>query len=131
MVIWTMLGRLLKHVLGLRLVEVVGKSMEPTLKNGELVIVKKATIIRQSDIIFIAVFGKKLIKRVKKIKTLTEEQVDLCSLAEKEPYYVYLTGDNPNNSWDSRKFGYVSTQFILGKVVYKVSRRWPFFHKVH
>jgi nickel-type superoxide dismutase maturation protease len=88
--------------------KVVGHSMEPVIKNQESVLVsnlvywfKKPKI---GDIVAFREAGKILIKRITKIK---------------EGKY-FLTGDNQKDSLDSRNFGLISRQEILGKVIYKL-----------
>lgn len=44
--------------------QVSGKSMEPALENGELVVIKKTTKIKQGDIISFYYQSKILVKRV-------------------------------------------------------------------
>lgn len=44
--------------------------------------------------------------------------------------YVWLAGDNPNNSSDSRYYGPVSVDSIIGRVVYKLTTRPPFIERI-
>ena len=81
--------------------------MEPLIKNGNSVLVsgiiywfKKPKI---GDIVAVRKEGKVFIKRITKIK---------------EKAY-FLEGDNKQDSLDSRKFGYLLSKNIIGKVIYK------------
>lgn len=79
--------------------------MEPTLNNGQVVWVNNwAYLINKIKIGDIVVFeknSKALIKRVAKINGKS----------------VSLMGDNRSDSLDSRDFGKVSNDKILGKVI--------------
>lgn len=81
--------------------------MEPTLKNGQVVWVNHwyylINKIRVGDIAAYEFQGKLLIKRIKEVKR------------EK----VFFLGDNSNDSFDSRQFGYVDKKEVLGKVLIK------------
>ncbi|HUD09365.1 MAG TPA: S26 family signal peptidase [Patescibacteria group bacterium] len=88
--------------------KVIGHSMEPAIRNGETVLAsnifywfKKPRI---NDIVAFRSAGGISIKRITKIN--------------QEKYF--LAGDNQQDSLDSRKFGLISRQKILGKVIYKV-----------
>jgi nickel-type superoxide dismutase maturation protease len=87
--------------------KVIGHSMEPTIKNGETVLVTSLFYWFKNpeidDIVAFREAGKVLIKRVTDVS--------------KEKYC--LAGDNRQDSLDSRKFGLISKQKILGKVFYK------------
>ena len=81
--------------------------MEPTVKNGGMVLVSNLLYLFQNpridDIVAVRDAGKVLIKRV----------------TDTHNGNYFLTGDNKQDSLDSRKFGLVSKQKILGKVIYK------------
>jgi nickel-type superoxide dismutase maturation protease len=86
---------------------VIGHSMEPAIKNHETVLVsgtfywfKKPQI---GDIVAVREAGEILVKRVTKLK---------------EDKY-FLEGDNKEDSLDSRKFGFIARQKIIGKVFYQ------------
>jgi signal peptidase I len=81
--------------------------MEPEIKNGTTVLLsnifywfKKPKI---GDIVAFRNAGKILIKRITKIS--------------KGKYF--LEGDNQRDSLDSREFGLIARQKIIGKVIYK------------
>lgn len=101
-------GRILS-LLGMReIFEVDGDSMSPTLENGDLVLVNFQTEFKVGDIILANHpfdKGEKLIKRIWKISP--------------EGKY-FLVGNNLAKSTDSRHFGELSAQDILGKVEAKV-----------
>jgi len=89
--------------------KVVGHSMEPQIKNGQLVLVSNISYLFKSpkinDIVaFKDKLGKVLIKRIIKI--------------ESGKYYV--EGDNKSDSLDSRKFGSISKDKIIGEVILKL-----------
>jgi nickel-type superoxide dismutase maturation protease len=89
--------------------KVVGHSMEPQIKTGQLVLVSNISYLFKSpkinDIVaFRDNGGKVLIKRIIKI--------------ESGEYFV--EGDNKNDSLDSRKFGGISKDKIIGEVILKL-----------
>jgi nickel-type superoxide dismutase maturation protease len=87
--------------------KIVGHSMEPTIKNGETVLVSNLFYAFKTpkigDIVAFRDGDEVLIKRITSIS--------------KEKYF--LAGDNQRDSLDSRKSGLISKQKILGKVIYK------------
>ncbi len=83
-----------------------GKSMNPTLKDGEVVLVdREAEKIEVGDIVVakhpVEQTGE-IVKRVEKIN---------------ERGHYFLVGDNLEDSNDSRTFGAVAREYIKGKVV--------------
>jgi nickel-type superoxide dismutase maturation protease len=80
--------------------------MEPTLKSGDSVLVSSLPYLfkspQQNDIVAAKVDGKILIKRISSVK--------------QNEYF--LSGDNPEDSFDSRKFGMIARKDIIGKVVF-------------
>jgi phage repressor protein C with HTH and peptisase S24 domain len=79
--------------------KVTGKSMEPTLKEGDYVIVGKPSTISKGDMVVVSHAGKEKIKRVKKIRG--------------EKYW--LEGDNQTFSSDF----WASREQIIKKVLKK------------
>ncbi len=84
---------------------VQGDSMEPTLNNGEVVLVQPMAIYGVGDIILAEHPYRRNIKILKRIAQIDPDDS------------VQLIGDNPSNSTDSRTFGAVSIESIIGKVV--------------
>lgn len=80
---------------------VLGDSMAPTLVPGTVVLGIRPRKLRAGDIVVVWHEGIDKIKRIKKI-----------SLNK-----VFLMGDNPLKSTDSRDFGWVSLEHILAKVI--------------
>lgn len=82
-----------------------GKSMNPTLKDGEVVLVDREAEIEVGDIVVAKhplEQNGEIVKRVERIN-------------EREHYF--LIGDNLEDSEDSRHFGAVAREYIKGKVV--------------
>jgi nickel-type superoxide dismutase maturation protease len=94
-------GKLKKRKFTLR--RVVGESMLPTLQPGQLVAIGERSTLRVGDIVMILHDGMEKIKRVARL----------------EPGRVYLLGDNPQASTDSRSFGWIGVEAVRGKVI------WP------
>lgn len=78
---------------------VVGDSMYPALRAGEIIAAFKVRSVKPGDIIIFN-HGLEMIKRV---KSITDEG-------------VYVLGDNSDHSTDSRMFGLVKNKDILGRV---------------
>jgi signal peptidase I len=88
--------------------KISGHSMEPFLKNGDTVLVSDFLYLfinpKINDIVaFKEKNGKVLIKRIKKVKNGK----------------FFLSGDNKNDSFDSKDFGFISNKQIIGKLIYK------------
>ena len=77
--------------------------MAPTLVPGQLVVGRYTTQLQPGDVVIVSHDGLEKIKRIEK------QQGDL----------LYLLGDNPASSTDSRTFGWVQASTIVAKVV------WP------
>lgn len=77
--------------------------MSPYLNSGDLVIILRTKNVKKNDVVVFERNKDYYIKRVSK--------------AESEKYF--LEGDNKKESIDSKKFGWISKQQIIGKVVYK------------
>lgn len=133
----------------LSVLEIYGSSMNPTLKEGQVVIAYKSKDIEQKDLIAFYQGNKLLVKRViakqgdyVKItddgdvyingKKLEEPYICNKSLGEsdiKYPYQVpdghyFVLGDNRETSIDSRNsaIGAVAKEDILGEVMVRI---WP------
>lgn len=129
-------------------VRVQGSSMVPTLENGEILLLKKYDkAYKRFDIVVLEHDSSKLIKRViglpgehieykgnklyingEEIKedflpeNLEFSDFDTVLLGEEkvpEGYYLVL-GDNRNNSTDSRIFGFVKKEEILGTTSFRL-----------
>ena len=134
----------------LPVLQISGTSMEPTLSNGEIVVLVKTSNLKRGELCGFSYSNKILIKRV--IGTpgdvlaidaegnvwvngemLDEPYVSEKSLGEFDiefPYTVpeneyFLMGDHRETSIDSRNtvIGCVAKDQILGKLIFKV---WPF-----
>ena len=86
-----------------------GKSMNPTLKDGEVVLVDRKAKIEVGDIVVAKhpiEQNSEIVKRVERIN---------------EHGHYFLVGDNLEDSNDSRHFGAVTKEYIKGKVVARSS----------
>lgn len=82
---------------------IYGNSMLPILKPGQDVLIMHWFIkVRVGDLIIFKKDGKEMIKRVQKV--LDRE--------------VIVQGDNQKESTDSRHFGPINKDQIIGKVIY-------------
>jgi SOS-response transcriptional repressor LexA len=77
--------------------------MAPTLREGQIVVGRRTSQLEPGDVVIVSHDG------IEKIKRIERRQGEL----------IYLLGDNPSASTDSRNFGWVQAQAIVAKVV------WP------
>lgn len=82
---------------------VVGDSMNPTLKDGQIVLCHSIRTFREGQVVVAFMNGREVVKRIKSI----------------ENGRIFLEGDNQDASTDSRTHGSVTDSKIEGVVV------WP------
>lgn len=131
---------------------VKGYSMEPTLHNGERVMVEKVSYRfrkpKRGEIVIVKNPLQKEEKYIKRIIGLPGDQIDIREgslyingvLLEEDyiaepiafwyqkscevpPGHVYVLGDNRNHSDDSRRIGPIPLDHVLGRVAFVY---WPF-----
>jgi len=84
---------------------VMGDSMVPTLVPGTVVLGVRPRRLKVGDIVVIYHEGLDKIKRVKEVQYNK----------------VFLVGDNPNASTDSRDFGWLHAESVIAKVVWPIA----------
>lgn len=83
--------------------QVVGTSMSPTLRAGQIVIATgRFGYVHAGDIVIIDHDGREKIKRVSHVDP---------------DKGIYVLGDNPGESTDSRSFGWIDHEDIIAKVI--------------
>ena len=94
-------------------VEIAGDSMRPTLQPGDWALAVARARIREGAVVLLERPDRPGLEVVKRI-------------AAEEPGGLVVLGDNPQGSTDSRHFGPVSRDVILGRLrlVYWPPRRW-------
>lgn len=81
---------------------VVGDSMRPTLRPGQIVWASEIRTFRVGQVVIAFVEGREVIKRIIKL----------------ENGKVWLAGDNPDGSTDSRTYGPIADTKIEGVVFF-------------
>lgn len=80
--------------------------MSPTLKEGQDVLVFNWAHLfiqpKVGDMVVVKIGRKEVLKRIQKV-------------SDRE---YFVAGDNPKDSFDSRKFGLIKRSDIIGKVIY-------------
>lgn len=77
--------------------------MSPTLKEGQLILLTHSRNYKKGDVVMVYYHGREILKRIQ----------------EYNDGQVYLVGDNPHESTDSREFGWLVDRHVRGKLV------WP------
>jgi SOS-response transcriptional repressor LexA len=94
--------------------KVVGKSMEPAYRNGQVVLVQNQHRFKVGDVVVAFVNKREVVKRITAI--------------EKDRFY--LEGDNQVQSTDSRDFGWVLDVYVDGKVIWPKKRKKQIKRKI-
>ena len=84
---------------------VEGDSMKPTLNDSEVVLVKRTRAVRVGDVVLARHPFKNSVKMLKRVTAIDAQGRFL------------LTGDNPDQSTDSRTFGSIPPSDVLGRIV--------------
>ena len=89
---------------------VCGNSMFPTYQDGEIVSSKRFFDRKSLKI------GDVVVVKFSKNFKLEGERVVIKRIAYITDNYIYLLGDNPSESYDSRYYGQVPISFVLCKL---------------
>jgi signal peptidase I len=130
-------------------IKVDGFSMEPTLHDGEFVIVNKLAYrlgtFRRGDVVVFRFPDNPEFEYIKRVIGLPDDRIEIANgqisvngQALEEPYiqgntnqpgmwtvpasHLFVLGDNRNNSSDSRSWGPVPVDYIVGKAIFVY---WP------
>lgn len=91
------------------IIQIIGDSMYPTYLDGEIIfgsrIFRKSKLKEGDVIIYRSPEGKIVIKRIHGIKKRGHNR------------YFYCLGDNSQNSYDSRNYGFISSRKIECRVI--------------
>lgn len=82
--------------------------MLPDLKDGDVVLVKPSESYQIGDVVVAKHPFKQSVVLIKRVREINEND-------------VFLIGDNPSESTDSRTLGNIPKKDILGKVVHLLS----------
>src|SRR4051794_40334729 len=85
--------------------QVEGDSMNPTLNHADVVLVRRTRSVIIGDVVLAKHPFKQSVKVLKRVTEIDDH--GRC----------HLTGDNPDESTDSRTFGSVPLSDIIGKIV--------------
>jgi nickel-type superoxide dismutase maturation protease len=91
-----------RRVYGMR---VEGDSMIPSLRSGDKVLIDPKASVKPGDIVLARHPFKSSVRILKRVTSIEPDG------------RFYLSGDNPDDSTDSRTFGTISKLDILGKAV--------------
>ena len=89
---------------------VEGNSMNPTLSNGDVVLIESGVPVIPGDIVLANHPYKQSVKMLKRIEAIDGNE------------RYTLIGDSPDESTDSRTFGTIAGKEIIGKVVGRLRR---------
>lgn len=83
--------------------------MLPTLRSGQIVLaICRTHFLVSGDVVIVQHDGLEKIKRIKRV----------------DPRYgIYVVGDNPSQSTDSRHFGWIDLDEVIGRVIWPRLRR--------
>lgn len=83
---------------------IAGRSMEPHFYDGDIVVFRHRKLYATQDVVMAIIENKEVIKRINQMHGGN----------------AYLLGDNPDQSTDSRKYGFISATQIKGRVILRI-----------
>ena len=86
-------------------VRVEGDSMIPSLRSGDRVLIDPTASVKPGDIVLARHPYKTSVRILKRLSFIESDG------------RIFLKGDNPDDSTDSRTFGSIANSDVLGKVV--------------
>jgi nickel-type superoxide dismutase maturation protease len=89
---------------------VAGASMAPRLRDGDFVVVRRGSRARVGDVVVVRRPDRPGLVVVKRVREVLSDG------------RLWLAGDNPGESDDSRAFGAVPVNAVIGRVAF---RYWP------
>ncbi|MBO8161092.1 MAG: S26 family signal peptidase [Thermosipho sp. (in: Bacteria)] len=91
------------------LARVIGNSMYPILHEGDILLCSRIYKLKTGNIYVYKspVSDKLVIKRLRHLKF------------EDNKVYCFFIGDNPEESYDSRNYGYVNAENIIARVIWQ------------
>ena len=92
-------------------VAIAGDSMAPTLQEGEWWLAWRTPTVAPGDLVVFAHPSARGVLAVKRVVAL-------------RPAGLWVEGDNPNRSTDSRHFGALAVDRVLGRLMWRYSP-WP------
>lgn len=96
---------------GFMVAKVEGSSMQPQLKAGDLILLRKTQKLKVGQVAIARRPDRPNLLVIKRVKAVTKNG-------------YWLEGDNQSESDDSRIFGEVEKNLILGRFIF---RYWPLF----
>jgi len=90
-------------------IRIVGPSMEPALANGEWWVARRSRRLRPGDVVILIHPRRPDLRIVKRLDHLGE-------------LGWWVLGDNPESSDDSRAFGWVPVDRIVGRLWFRYGR---------
>ncbi len=90
-------------------VRVEGDSMAPSLHSGDCVLIDPKASVEPGDIVLAQHPYKSSVRILKRLSSVEPDG------------RIFLSGDNSDESTDSRSFGSISRSDVLGKVVARLS----------
>lgn len=94
--------------MALALCRVHGNSMEPTICEGDILLIRKGASFEDGDIV--VAFNLEGIPVVKRVLSVDDSG-------------VFLIGDNYDDSVDSRSYGEIPIENVIGRVMYSWNKR--------
>ena len=94
-------------VFGFTTVRIIGPSMEPTLRNGEVYLAKEKPKVQVGDVV--------VVQHPQRGELLTVKRI-----VRRESSGWWVEGDNTLSSDDSRHFGVVSDQLVRAKILWRL-----------